>query len=241
MTKVGSHQDVVVFDLDHTLSRRDTFKPFLLRLIKSRPARLRSLPWLVLSWLRYQLGQCSNEDMKNTFLDYLGRGLSRAELADIAGEHVRSLLNQGLFAEALDALEKERASGAYLILATASPDIYTLPLGKALGFDEVIASRLGWRDDATFAGKLDGANCYGKEKAQRVAEWIERHPLSILTQVYTDHISDLPLLAMAREGVAVNADNRLRSASGGLALRHVNWRTPASAQTAATRIHVTAG
>ena len=241
MTKFDSPQHVVVFDLDHTLSRRDTFKPFLLRLVKSRPARLRSLPWLALSWLRYQFGQCSNEDMKNTFLDYLGRGLSRAELADTAGAHVSALLHHGLYAEALDALEKERTNGAYLILATASPDIYTVPLGKALGFDEVIASRLGWREDATFAGQLDGTNCYGKEKARRVGEWLERHPLRMLTQVYTDHISDLPLLAMAREGVAVNADNRLRSVSGGLALRHVSWGTPAGAQTAATRIHVTAG
>lgn len=215
---------VVAFDLDHTISRRDTFKPFLLRLVRATPARLAYLPHLAWSWSQHQFGQTSNEDMKNTFLARLAAGMSRAELNAIAEQHVRRLLSDGLFAEAIEALEQHRARGAHLLLATASPDIYVEPLATALGFHSVIASRLAWHDDDTFAGHLDGNNCYAQEKARRVQGWLDAHPSMTLQRVYTDHISDLPFLAMAREGVAVNADVRLQSASAGLALRFVRWQ-----------------
>jgi phosphatidylglycerophosphatase C len=232
---------VVVFDLDHTVSRYDTFKPFLLRLVKAHPTRLRYLPQLVMTWTRHQLGLIDNATMKNVFLQRLAGGLQAEELEAIAARHVNHLLKHGLYAEALDEIAQQREPGSRLLMATASPDIYAVALGQALGFDEVIASQLDWNQDSTCKGRLKGDNCYGEAKALRVLHWLEEHPGFTLTHVYSDHISDLPLFALAQQGVAVNAGPQLRSVTTGLALRHVRWHMSASTEPAAAPTQATTG
>ena len=70
-------------------------------------------------------------------------------------------------------LEEHRAAGRRLVLATTTPEDLAGPLAGALGFDHLIATRYGVRDDGTYAGTVDGHYVWGKGKARAVREWAE--------------------------------------------------------------------
>ena len=64
---------------------------------------------------------------------------------------------------ALGRIGWHRARGHRLVLVTAGLDIYAVPLGLALGFDDVVATRAGW-DGGRLTGSLAGPNLRGGRK-----------------------------------------------------------------------------
>src|SRR5437016_5665528 len=64
-----------------------------------------------------------------------------------------------------------RAEGHELVLVSASPELYVAPIGRRLGFDEVLATRLEVDAAGLLTGRLVGANCRGPEKVARLRAW----------------------------------------------------------------------
>ena len=63
-----------------------------------------------------------------------------------------------------------------------------------------------------FTGRLDGRVNHGREKARRVAMFVETRTIDLSrSYAYSDSVSDLPLLEMVGNPVAANPDARLRA------------------------------
>lgn len=194
---------VAIFDLDGTLVEFDTFVPFLWACLWRRPTRWWRLPGLLLAALQFKLGIRGNAWLKARFLGAIVGGRTDAQLDRRVQAFVGRLMATGLNRACLERLRAHQRASHRVLLATASPDIYVVPLAEALGIDEVECTRLARGPDGRLLGNLDGGNCYGPGKARRVAARLAGTPASAWV-LYTDHQADIPLAGQCGRVVLVN-------------------------------------
>jgi HAD superfamily hydrolase (TIGR01490 family) len=199
---------VAIFDLDGTITRRDTFAAFLLRYLRRHPQRWpRCLPLLALAPL-FLCGLIGNTRMKVAALRAVCGGAERAEMTNFSEDFADRCMATLLRAQALARIAAHRQAGDLLVLATASPDVYVEALARRLGFDRVVATAVGWTPEGRMTGGLAGDNLRGAAKLAAV-----QHLLSAVTPArtvaYSDSDADLPLLRWADRAVAVNPTRRL--------------------------------
>jgi phosphatidylglycerophosphatase C len=214
---------IAVFDLDGTISRRDTFLPFLLGWLRRNPSRWKTAPQLAAAVGQHYAGKIDNSGLKTTFLAAILAGETDETLRSWTTAFLHQLIGAGLRKDGLATLAAHRTAGWTTVLATASPDLYVTPLAVELGFDATIPTRLERNGGGRITGRLDGGNCYGAEKATRVAAWRTSSGVAGPLWVYTDHHADLPLLDMADRRIGVCASTRLRNAAVDHSVSLVEW------------------
>lgn len=214
---------IVVFDLDGTITRYDTYVRFLLYVIRRRPLKLARLPLLSIDVLRHKLGSQTNTWLKKRFLSAVLAGHDQETINSWAISFSQNVVKSGLFDDALACVKHHRSTGAELVLLTASLDIYVQPMGEMLGFKHIICTRTTWDDDV-LGNELDGGNCYGDIKLERVIQWLESRANKNILAAYGDHESDFPLLKIAQHGIVVNPDEKLRLKAKKNQLELVDWK-----------------
>ena len=213
---------IVVFDLDGTITRYDTYVRFLLYVISRKPLKLARLPLLSIDVLRHKLGSQTNSWLKKRFLSALLAGHDQQTINDWALSFSQNVISSGLYSDALACVKQHQESGAELVLLSASLDIYVEPLGEMLGFKNIICTRTTWDNDV-LGGELDGGNCYGETKLKRIHQWLEGRAASNILAAYGDHETDFPLLKIAQRGIVVNPDAKLTVKAKENQLELVNW------------------
>lgn len=207
-------QKFAIYDLDRTILIRPTFTLFLFwAAATERPWRLLLVPlWLLLA-AGYALHLYDRNGFKPAAIRLmLGKNLSAERMKILAQRFADWRIPADVAPGAKAAIARDRAEDYRLIMATAAPEFYACALGRALGFDAIIASRHARRDDGSWQPQMIGENCYGPEKARRVAEWMAAHaadgaPSHI--RAYSDHPSDAALFTMANEAVLVGRGAKL--------------------------------
>jgi len=186
---------VAAFDLDGTLTRRDTLKPFLVRAFGWRRVAwtfLRLAPWA----LRVAAGRARVDDFKVRAIRRLFAGEDPARLRAVGLAHAQAVRTR-LRPAALARIEWHRAQGHRLVLASASVDLYVEPLARTLGFDHVACTRLALAAGDRFDGTLAGEDCTGAAKV-RLIEAVLGPLQGIELHAYGDSQGDHELLAAAR-------------------------------------------
>jgi phosphatidylglycerophosphatase C len=214
---------LAVFDLDGTITRRDTFGPFLWGYLWRRPWRLArallALPAAACFVLNRDRGA-----LKGAVIHALLGGAKRASIARWAVRYVGELLAVGLYAEALAAIATHRVRGDRLLLMSASTDLYVPLIGRALGFDEIICTEVRWRADDRLDGRLASLNCRGEEKRRCLAAVIARDAPGRVC-AYGDSRVDLLHMQLVQEAYLINASPRLAALQAAhVQLRH--WHQP---------------
>jgi phosphatidylglycerophosphatase C len=203
---------LAVFDLDGTITRRDTFAPFVWGFLWRRPWRL---PRLLLG-LPAVASFAVNRDLgalKGALIHATLGGANAGDLERWAEHFVAGLLRRGLYTEALDAIAMHRNRGDHLLLMSASTDLYVPRIARALGFDETICSEVRWRADGRLDGRLATANCRGEEKRRCLAAVIARDAPGRV-YAYGDSRADLAHMQLVQEAYLVNASARLAERQG---------------------------
>ena len=198
---------LVVFDLDGTITYRDTLLPYVSGyLARARRSRLRMLA-VVPTLAAFVSGRADHGAVKAAFIRGTLGGATREQLAAWTHEFVPWVLEHGCSAGALAAIRSHREAGDLLVLMSASTDLYVPQMGRALGFSEIICTGVAF--DA--AGRLDGAlitpNRRGLEKVRCFQALQQRHP-DLQSVAYGNAGSDLAHLKLADEPRLVNASAR---------------------------------
>lgn len=192
---------IAAFDLDGTLTRRDSLLPFLLRAIgPARTYQVIGASSLALARAAVFGGSC-RDDAKAVLLQRAFGGLPLAALAETAESFADHVVAHGLRPEVRARLDWHREQGHELVLVSASPEVYALPIGRRLGFDAVLATRLEVDTDGHLTGRLLGANCRGPEKVVRLREW--RGETVAVAYAYGDSAGDREMLALATTAATV--------------------------------------
>lgn len=213
---------IVVFDLDVTLTRYDTFVPFVAGYLRHHRRRrslaLWRLPLNLLKFWRWGDRTWVKTQMLRAFMG----GEPRARIEAWVTRFVDDLLVEAMREEGLERLRAYQREGVRVILASASFDVYVRQVAEKLGIDEVLATRVAWNSRDRLVG-MDGENCRDDEKLRRVKALDDMPDDGIGVAAYSDSHADLPLLAWAAQGVAVCPSKRLFHQVGGLGLDVVRW------------------
>lgn len=189
---------------------------------RKRPTFYLRLPLLALHAIAYKLGLCSRQSVKEHGLKTL-TWAARKDLEIAAGQFAEEEVRRGLRRQTIAVLEKHRAAGRMLVMATAANDLVALPIGEKLGMDVIISTELEWSASGQLTGNLASANCYGAAKLDRILEANKVHKFAHPVSGYSDHISDLPFLQWVDDGVAVNPSRGLAQVADKVGLRIEDW------------------
>jgi phosphatidylglycerophosphatase C len=198
---------LAVFDLDGTLIRGDSFLPFVLGYARSRR---RLWPFLTLPVYLglYASRLMSDRSAKQRVLVSCLRGEAKLTVAGHAERFCNRWVRPRLRDNVVARLREHQLAGHRVVLLSASPDVYVPAIGKYLGIDEVLCTRV--RGDAdSWEGHIDGLNCKGEAKVRLLCEYlgVDRWPGESFA--YGDSKSDLPVLQWASRGFLVTKHGEL--------------------------------
>ncbi|HEX7095024.1 MAG TPA: HAD family hydrolase [Acidimicrobiales bacterium] len=211
--------EAAFFDLDKTVIARASLLAFGPQL---RRAGYISR-WLVLRAAVGQLvyrylgaDEARMEKMRNTSLRIF-RGWQRDTVLALVRETLTEVIEPLVYAEALELLQQHRAAGRRVFLVSSSPEEIVEPLAAYLGVDEVIATRAAVDHENRYTGHIE-YYAYGLNKAEAVRNIAARDGIDLERSfAYSDSATDIPMLEMVGNAVAVNPDReprRVASARG---------------------------
>jgi phosphatidylglycerophosphatase C len=220
-------KNIIIFDLDYTLTKKGTWGRFVLYTVKYKP-----WIWLPLilsagfaQW-RYKAGYTPRISVKQSMMKWSMAGHSKVKMERLADEFAKNEVLHGLRPGAIEALNYHKSSGDIIIIASAAVDLIVKPVAELLKIDYWVATNMRWINNFLSEG-FESKNCYGSEKLERVKQLLENTLAydrnETFIKMYTDSISDIDILRFSDEGVAVNPDRKLAKVAIDENFELVNW------------------
>lgn len=167
---------------------------------------------LIATYLLSKVGLKTRTDAQRVgFRCYAGRSIEelRAIMQALHDDHMARFISPAMQRR----VEEHRRAGDALVILTASAFFFAEPIGRALGFDEVIGTSVAL-DRGVCTGAVDGPILDGASKLDAARAAAEARGASLeRCAFYTDHIADLPLLEAVGRPVAVAPNRALARAA----------------------------
>jgi phosphatidylglycerophosphatase C len=219
---IAQRRWVAVFDLDGTLTWRDTFGAFLASFLRRHPWRLLGLWRLPAALLGFLAGNRDRGLLKSQIIRMLMGGATRADVEACAVSFVDNLTPRRRFRPAaLAVLEAHRAAGDHLVLLSASPDLYVPRIGRSLGFERTLCTEIQWQGDR-LRGTLKTENRRGAEKL-RCLTWLRAQYPGLPIVAYGNSSSDLDHMRHADRALLVNGNAAARAMASQGGIPTSNW------------------
>ena len=177
-----------VYDFDGTIYHGESSRDFFLYCLKRYPKVWK----FVLPTLFYGTGYLFRIVKKTKFKEKFLRFVGAVDNVDMAIEDFWNLNFKKVHKWYL---EKKQPTD---IIITASPSYLIKPIGKMLGVEKVIGSRVDKQ-----IGIFYGTNCHGEEKVRRFREL---YPNAKIEEFYSDMYSDTPLAKIADKAYIVKGE-----------------------------------
>ncbi len=188
---------LALFDLDGTLTDRDTFRDLLH--FSFGPFRLATGLFATLPWIFfYTVGLCSAKTAKErVFRRFFGK-MAEREFVELTKKYSLERLPSLFRPGAVDKLRWHREQNHDVFIVSASIRNWIEPWAKNEGIG-VIATEIEIRDGIV-TGRFSTPNCRGEEKITRILEEIS---LPDYKQIYAygDTPHDRPMLTLATDPV----------------------------------------
>lgn len=209
---------LAIFDFDGTLFMQDTL-PFLLKLWRRFKYSRSRLFCVYLSlagiFLKYKLGVHSARQLERGAKAVMRKftrlfaGMSKEQVEsffDRSAEEIKKDLNKDVVEEAARA----KRQGCHTVLLSGCFEYLLEAIGKPLGIDTVIGTRINYKNGRVFLKRpLDVV--YGPEKISRLRALFDTESIEWPDSfAYADSVSDIPVLQLVGNPVAVNPDAGLK-------------------------------
>lgn len=158
-------QVLSVFDFDGTLTRHDSFVPFLRFAFGHRQFNRRILG-LALPSLRFLVRRVDRDQLKAQLISTFLTGVEAAWLQQRAEAFCQQAWNRLMRPAGLQAVAQELRSGALVTLCSASPALVLQPFATRLGIS-LIGTELEVVD-GILSGRITGNNCRCQNKVLRL-------------------------------------------------------------------------
>jgi phosphatidylglycerophosphatase C len=191
------NQRIAFFDFDGTITTKDT----LLEFIRFNKGSVRlawgfliNSPWL----LAMKAKIISNQVAKQRILTFFFAKRSLSSFDEQCDAFSRDILPGLIRPKALHEIDRLLTAGFTVVIVSASPENWIRQWAENIGAS-LIATRLAIHPDRHGAprltGRIDGVNCHGEEKVNRIRQ---RFALPDYSEVYTygDTNGDKPMLRL---------------------------------------------
>lgn len=207
-------REIAIYDMDKTITRRPTLVPYLTEAVRVRaPWRALLVPLALPLFLIYGVKLIDRAQLKAALQGlFIGSRFSERALAPVNQGFAEKLIATGLKPGAVAQIAADKAAGRMLVMATASSQFYVDEIGARLGFDVVIGTLSTPLPDGRLSPRIDGGNCYGQNKADRIVAWMAEAGIArgdCHIAFYSDHVSDMPSFLLADVPVPVDPDPAL--------------------------------
>lgn len=161
--------------------------------------------------LVYHLGHADAQKM-DRMRDDLARAVTGWEaqrVKDVIAEDLLALIDPLIYDEAAALIESHRAAGREVVIVSSSGEEIVEPIGKLLGADRVVASRMVV-EDGKYTGEV-AFYAFGPYKAEAMRQLAAEQGWELADcYAYTDSFTDVPMLETVGHPCAVNPDRALR-------------------------------
>lgn len=200
---MNRNRQAAFFDLDFTITDRDSFRYFLKEYYFQNITRLCFIPYVSIWGMLRKLRLVSLQTFKERSLIAL-RGKQFNYVQRVGQSFLKNALAICLREQAILRIEWHQSRGDFVFIVTSSPDIYLNALCEHLDCDGYEGSKLAYHD-GKFTGLFEGRDCLGSEKLARINAIAEGRHLNLENSfAYSDHESDLPMLEKVGNPVAVS-------------------------------------
>ncbi|UYZ34287.1 HAD-IB family hydrolase [Clostridium beijerinckii] len=196
---------LAIFDIDYTITKKETLMELFKYVIKKDKKNLRFLPRAIYCGIMYAIGIYDERKVKETFLRFID-GIKEEELAELVKEFYDERLKNILYDDALKMMKKLKNEGYDIYLISASPEFYVNEFYNIKEVDKVIGTKFGF-ENGTFVRKMVGNNCKGEEKVRRLKEILKDEKIEVdfkESYMFSDSLSDKPLLDLVGKPYLIN-------------------------------------
>ncbi len=180
---------IAIFDFDGTLTRHDTFIPFLFHCfgtIKVLKGFLFYSPFI----FAYLLKIIPNYEAKNRIVKYFFLNQNIEDIEKLSESFVNQKIKKFLRPNVYKKLKWHQKRNHTIILISASLEMYIRPWAKNLNIDYIECTELQTAGNK-FNGLIKGINCHGEEKVKRIKNILKNKTNSFELFGYGDSKSDL--------------------------------------------------
>lgn len=200
---------LIVFDLDHTLLKKNCSFSFGLYLYQQNYFSFWKLVTSLSDYVWHKWGVLSLQDLHDNSFKRLFKGHPQEEIAVHVVNFLNSYLDSLLFEPLLLRLKAAQKEGDHVLILSSSPDFLVREIARRLSVTKWKST--GYETDN--AGKFSKISQVmdGKNKAQLVYELAKELsiPLAAVT-AYSDSLLDLPLLKIVGEPICVYPNKSLK-------------------------------
>ena len=140
----------------------------------------------------------------------LTKGWDQQYVKELVRETLDVVLTPIIYAEALELIEEHRKAGRKTVIVSSSPAETVEPIGEYLGVDDVIATRARLDERGPLHRRARVLRVRARTRPTRSARWRWPKALDLASSyAYSDSITDLPMLELVGNPVAVNPDREL--------------------------------
>lgn len=217
----------VFFDLDKTIIAKSSALAFGRPFYRGGLISARDVLRSTYAQMMFRVAGADHERMEQMrrYVSQLCTGWSVQQVTAIVDETLHTLIDPFVYAEALELVAAHRAAGREVVIVSSSGAEVVEPIGRLVGADRVIATRMGVAD-GRYTGAVD-FYAYGPGKAQAIRDLARESGYRLADcYAYSDSITDLPMLEVVGHPYAVNPDRALRRVAVSRAWPVLEFRSP---------------
>lgn len=206
-----SRPTAAFFDLDKTIIAKSSTLAFSREFqaggLISRRAMLRSA---YAQFVFFSGGADHDQmDKMRAFMSQLCAGWDVATVREIVHDTLTNIVEPLVYAEAVTLMDEHREAGRDIVIVSASGAEVVEPIGRMLGADRVVATRMEIVD-GKYTGNID-YYAYAEEKARAIEHLAATVGYDLdESYAYSDSVTDVHMLEVVGHPFAVNPDKELR-------------------------------
>ena len=186
-------QILALFDFDGTITKKDSFIE-LIKYYKGFVSFYTGLIILSPVLVLYKVRIIKNWKAKELIFTYFFKNEPYNIFKNSCREFSRNIIPELIRPLALDAIKNHINNGDRVIIISASFEDSLIDWCESMHL-ELIGTKISV-NKGLVTGKIDGINCYGVEKVNRLKQYIDISQFSEI-YAYGDSSGDLPLLELA--------------------------------------------
>ncbi len=199
---------LAIFDIDYTITRKETLMELFKYTIKNDKKNLKFLPRAAYCGLMYLMKFYDEKKVKETFLKFIDK-IEEKDLALLVKNFYNDRLQNILYKDALNMMKDLKSKGYDIYLISASPEFYVNEFYAIKEVDKIFGTKFKFENGA-FLRQMDGENCKGEEKVKRLKAYLDENNIEVdfkESYMFSDSLSDKPLLDMVGKPYLINYKN----------------------------------
>lgn len=210
---------LAIFDIDYTITRRETLMELFRYVIKKDKKNIRFLPRAAYCGFMYLIKFYDEKKVKETFLKFI-ENIKEDDLSTLVKEFYNDRLKNIVYKDALDMMKKLKNDGYDIYLISASPEFYVNEFYAIEEVDMIIGTKFKF-ESGIFLRKMDGENCKGEEKVKRLKSYLKENNIDVdfsESYMFSDSLSDKPLLDLVGKPYLINYKKKYND------IEILNWK-----------------